>query len=285
MLSMRLIAIALLLCLPLGAPASTDPDMALRGKVRTALERSKEFHAWLEEHKREWAECDPRRVDGKYVLCDGTEAEAAELQSLFRKKKPEQLVDFLKAKAIKLEVLCKDSARKTFTPWCSPNQSRAFFREVTALHGQFLPEENTILIHSDAYLGSLIHEYLHSLQFKNANQRFGRSYKQERIGVQEELKSALDAIIARVQELEKQGDKAGARAWLSPAVELSQAIAGFGLWQKLIDERNLFRLYILFQKQLGVASEDVALARKNMGFLCKDAQLKGLLPKVQCAAK
>ena len=195
---------------------------------------------------------------------------------------PAELVDFIKNKNIKLEIMCKEDSGTTFKNWCSTEFSRKFFKEVTSLHGQYIPNENTIALAGDSNFGSLIHEYIHYLQYQNTNKVFDHIYKKERIDVQNDIIKGFDTIIADVQILEKQKNKEAAKPLLKYVLSFSDILQKFGFWQKLIDERNIFLVYTKFSKELGIASEDVALAKKNIGFLCKDEKIKSLLSKEEC---
>ncbi len=193
--------------------------------------------------------------------------------------RPADLVEFIKNKNIQLEIMCKEDRVTTFKKWCSTNFSRNFFKEVTSLHGQYIPNENTIALASDSNFGSLIHEYMHYLQYQNTNKVFGHIYKKERIDVQNEIIQGFDKILADIQILEKQKNEKAAKPLLKYVLTFSDTLQKFGFWQKLIDERNLFLVYTKFSKELGISSEDVALAKKNLGFLCKDEKIKALLSK------
>ena len=84
--------------------------------------------------------------------------------------------------------------------------------------------------------------------------------------------------------LEAAGKKKDTIALLKPGAALGSALAAFSKWQKLIDERNLFLVTTLFAKQLGIPEVDQQLAKKNLGFLCKDPQLTELLKSTsECA--
>lgn len=266
----------LLMSLPLISAAFTDVSV-----YKNTLEKSEIFLAWLESHKADFAKCTPEKKNEVITLCDRTVISIKESQKLF-KMNPEELLAFLKNENIKLEILCKSDRGTTFHKWCSSQLKRTFFKEVSSLHGQYIPNENTIAITSDSSLGSLVHEYFHYRQFKNENLVFGKAYKRERIEIQNEVVKAFDLLIADVQDLEKAKKTNEAKSLLKYASGLSDVLMKFGFWQKLIDERNLFLVYTVFEKDLGVAAEDVELAKKNIGFLCNDKDLKPLLNKQEC---
>ncbi len=234
------------------------------------------FEEWLKDNQGKFARCRPTFDGNEYTLCDQTKIEKAELLKLFRMA-PEQLLLYLnKDKKIKIERPCtQDNSR----PFCVPPQARSMFAEMKALHGQFLPLENTILIHDQATTGSIVHEYLHFLQFNNPNMVWGKRYKSERIQIQKELLQKLDSLIIQTQAIEKDpnANKAQLKPLLDEAVAISLKIKSFSLWQDLIDERNLFLLYLQFGKDFGASAQDLALARKNMGFICKRKDINPLI--------
>ena len=266
----------LLLSFPILSAALTDVSV-----YKNTLDKSDIFLAWLEGHKAEFAKCIPEKNETTVTLCDRTEINIKDAQKLFEMK-PEELIAFINTEKIKLEILCKSDRSPTFNKWCSSQLNRAFFKEVSSLHGQYIPNENTIAINSDSNPGSLVHEYFHYRQFKNKNKVFGKVYKHDRIEIQNSVVKAFDLLIADVQELEKAKKPNEAKALLKYATGLSDVLMKFGFWQKLIDERNLFLVYVNFQKDLGIAAEDVGLAKKNIGFLCNDKELKNLLNKEEC---
>ena len=266
----------LLLSFPILSAALTDVSV-----YKNTLDKSETFLAWLESHKADFAKCTPEKNGAVITLCDQTVINIKEAQKLFEMK-PDELVAFIKNEKIKLEILCKSDRGTTFNKWCSSQLSRTIFKEVSSLHGQYIPNENTIAINSDSSLGSLVHEYFHYRQFKNDNKVFGKAYKHDRIEIQNSVVKAFDLLIADVQELEKAKKPNEAKALLKYATGLSDVLMKFGFWQKLIDERNLFLVYVNFQKELGIATEDVGLAKKNIGFLCNDKELKNLLSKEEC---
>ena len=249
--------------------------------TKNALAASKEMVQWFETNSEALINCTPTYSDGDYVLCDGTRVSKSELKQLFQMK-PTQLLAFVKSKGIKVEILCKEAMVNPFKKWCKTTGDRKFFKDVSSLHGQFVPNENVIVLHSDAYVGSMVHEYLHYLQFVNKNKKHGRVYKSERIKVQNLIDRAMVKIIAEVQRLESDGKRQKAVEYIPQFKELTARMMRFASWQKLIDERNLFRLYILYGKDFGAAEDDVQLAKKNIGFLCADASVSTFMPRNEC---
>jgi hypothetical protein len=272
------------------------------GEVAPEVEQAISFFEWLERHMKEWGACDVKKVGASYILCDQTRVDVQEIKKLFAMSKI-QLSEELKKKGLQVEWVCAEdgaagsgsgsvagsgavagAANLTqgatgTTPVCKQQSSDPMFKEVTALHGKYVPESRKILIRSSASVGSLVHEYLHSLQAVNDRPVFGHVYKSERLKIQDGLKRVMDRVIA----LAKNGGKSGAtQADLQEFQVASQAMQGFAPWQDLIDERSLFRLFIRFGSEFGASAEDLALAKKNMKFICENPKLKKLLPVSQC---
>jgi tetratricopeptide (TPR) repeat protein len=243
------------------------------------LEDLNNFHRWLAKHELELAKCETSIAGDTISLCDKTEVSVKELKSLFAMNES-QLVNFIKGKGINLEVFCSSPGR--FTPYCKKDIKRKMFKAHYHLQGQFIGIENTILLKSDALKGSLIHEYVHYLQFTNSNKIWGKRYKAERIALEQRVVARMDAIIEKVRKDEKKLKKQGKlSAILKEMLALSKGLQRFSKWQDLIDERNIFLLYIKWGNLFGVSVNDVQLARKNMGFICKRTDIRGL-SKAQC---
>ena len=272
---MKLI-LSILLFASISAHALTDEKTYIK-----SIENAQVFLMWLDAHKNQFAECTPKKVNNSIILCDQTKVDIVEINKLF-KMKPAELIAFIMSKNIKLEIMCKDDRGTIFKNWCSREINRQFFKDVSSLHGQYIPSENTIALSSDSNFGSLIHEYLHYLQYQNKNEVYGHVYKKERVQIQNDIVKGFDNILADVQVLEKQKNVEAAKPLLKYVTTFSDSMQKFGFWQKLIDERNLFLVFINYSKELGVPSEDVDLAKKNVGFLCADSKIKPLLSKVEC---
>jgi hypothetical protein len=256
----------------------------LKGRIYSALKEASAFQVWLGQHREAFLRCRPQRKGSLIELCDKTEVSVKEIGKLLRLS-PAALKKELQAKGFKFEVLCKEEAgrRQNFGENCLKESPRKSFQEISSLHGQFLPLEKTILLYSTASTGSLVHEYIHALQFQNERKVFGRRYKAERVQIQQSLDTAFLELIAHIESEEKAGKKEKELApWLVEAKKLSDALMAFSYWQKLIDERNIFLLYTEFAKEIGVAAEDEALARKNLGFLCRDPVLAQDLRDPEC---
>jgi hypothetical protein len=270
------LVILLLSLIPILTYAKSNEEL-----YNKSIKKAEQFLSWLNDHKKEFAGCSPQTKQDQIQLCDGTKFSVSEFKSLF-KMTPEELISYVKKQNIKIEIYCKEGNKNTFKNWCLTNNNRKFFKEVTSLHGQYLPNENTIALHSDSNLGSLIHEYLHYMQYQNKNPVYEHIYKQERIEIQNDIVKAFDVLIEEVQSLEKQKKTEELKPLIKYATTFSSLLMKFGFWQKLIDERNLFLTYIKYSKEFNIADEDIALAKKNMGFLCHDKELKDILDKSEC---
>lgn len=230
-----------------------------------------------------FTQCQISTQNGNYVLCDNTQVSKTFLTKLFSLP-PEKLVAAVENSGVKIEVLCdQDAAEQPFAKNCQTSSSRKQFIKLGQLHGQYLPEENVILIRSSTSKGSLVHEYIHSLQAKNRTPILGKLYKAERVQLQAALLQAMDEKIAAIQKLEAEGRKADAAKMLPEFMEISDLMQQFAPWQDLIDERGIFILYLTHGKEFGVAEADLALARKNMGFICKSKMWSGKITANECA--
>ncbi|MFN8369834.1 MAG: tetratricopeptide repeat protein [Bacteriovoracaceae bacterium] len=242
--------------------------------LRSQVLEAEKFLSWLENHKKMIIECKPIKVEGGYQLCDNTFVDKKIVEELF-KKSPDELVEFItKEMKINLTILCskENSERKELFKRYCVNDSKI---KMNRLHGEFLPAENRILLQSDAYLGSLIHEYIHYLQFNNKNLFDGKRYKYERAEIQKKLIQQMDEAIEISKKITK---KEELHPYIQTVTKASESLMQFSLWQDLIDEKNIFLLYILFGNEFGARDEDIALAQKNMGFVCKREKL----PNDQC---
>lgn len=251
--------------------------------LATPLEEAVDFLSWLEKHAKDFAACEPALEGDSYVLCDKTKVDRAELRKLLAMKAPE-LVAELRSKGLKVLVVCDAEAKNPpLGKDCTPSSGNKMFEELDSLHGKYLPAERKILIRSSASRGSLVHEYVHHLQSENGNEIYGKAYKRKRNELQEKLEKLMDEKIALIEELEKAGKREETKPHLQEFLLAAEAVRGFAPWQDLIDERGIFLLYLRHGKELGAGKEDLALARKNMGFLCKNPKLAKLLPTKQCA--
>lgn len=251
-----------------------------------AITKAETFFNWLEANQAEFIQCKIKKDAEIYKLCDGTEVKQKDLTELF-KMEPNALVKELESRGIHIEILCDTDlkARKTFATACLLSSKRAMFKEMNSLHGQYLPEERTILLRSSALKGSLIHEYIHYLQSENRNLVFGKVYKKSKNQVKKDLTAAMDKLILNVQELEKAGKKSELAIQLDAFMKVSNLMQKFAPWQDLIDEREIFLLYLGYGNEFGADAEDKALAQKNMGFICRSKMWMGSLPALQCALK
>ena len=238
------------------------------------------FHSWLDIHQQELERCQLERAGDSITLCDKTVVSLKEMKQLFAMS-AQELVQYIKDAGINLEISCA-STSGPFDKHCQKHSKRKAFKKRYHLHGQFLGRENTILLRSDALKGSLIHEYVHYLEFNNKNLLWGRRYKFERVELEKKIIVRMDEIIAQVKDNEARLKKEGKlKGLLKEMVAISGGLQKFSKWQDLIDERNIFMLYIKWGDLFGATDQDVALAKKNMNFICKRSDFKSL-PKNQC---
>ncbi|NOT80429.1 MAG: tetratricopeptide repeat protein [Bacteriovoracaceae bacterium] len=238
------------------------------------IEQSKTFLVWLESHRADIEKCTPTIVSNGYQLCDNTFINKELLIKLY-KMTAEELVNFIKSENISIKVFCMpDNKLGNFQKFCIPNEQNEAQKNAK-LQGQFHPDTNTIDIQSDAYIGSLIHEYIHYLQYKNENIFFGKRYKFERAQIQQALIKLMDTSTIEVEKYLKEKDDANAKIHVAKVLQASEQLMQYSPWQDLIDERNIFLLYKNLGQEFGVSDEDIALATKNMGFICKRFKLPG----------
>lgn len=243
---------------------------------------------WLETNQKYFGQCHPEMEDGSFILCDKTSIKVKELKELFSMDS-KKLVSFIKSKDINLVVICS-SKKGLFQDDCVDasslkTQNSKEFKKVTRLHGQYKPLENTIYINSNASIGTLIHEYIHYLQFQNRNMIFEKIYKKTRVEVQTNLIARMDDIILLVKTKEKNKNMKGVNLLVKEMVRLSKLLKSFSKWQDLIDERSIFELYLIYEKELNISRADIDLAKKNMNFICKRSDLKKVLNRKYCYIK
>lgn len=244
-------------------------SLTLAAVTPSPLDPAIDFFAWLESHAKEFAQCSPKIEGENYVLCDATRVPRAEIKRLFGLTR-DQVITNLKEKGIAVEVL--DEADPKLT-------------SALDLHGKYLPETKTILIRKSATLGSLLHEYIHFLQSENAVSIYGKKYKQERNKLQADLAKLMDQQITEIKSLKSDANPKRSRDLLNEFSIASQALQGFAPWQDLIDERGIFLLYLKYGKEFGASDEDLAMARRNMSFICTNPKLTKLIPQAQCSMK
>lgn len=255
---------------------------SLPSQAATELAEATTFLSWLEKNEENFAQCEPSLKNDHYILCDNTEVSKSELKRLFQLKTPE-LLQVLKSKDLKVELICAtEKELPLLSKECKTDSSNKMFSEITTLRGKFLPEDKIILIRKSASVGSLVHEYIHSLQAVNSNEIYGKAYKKRRMEIQHGLVDLMDQKIAIIEGLEKTGKKAEIAAKVKEFTLASDAPRAFAPWQDLIDERGIFLLYLKFGKEFGASDADLSLARKNLGFICKNPKLEKLIPKKQC---
>ncbi|MBI3543163.1 MAG: hypothetical protein HY075_07810 [Deltaproteobacteria bacterium] len=276
-LLVALLAAVALTCVPCGSAAETDPTLK-------TFDDALVFFKWLESHAEGFGHCKVDKAGKGFVLCDGTEVDAAELRELLALA-PDKLVARLKDKGLTVDVLCETKPPRPapFHAFCSSKLDHKMFAQTTALHGEYLPGEKRILLREGSSVGTAVHEYLHSLEEANANPIYGKVYKKERLAVQAALTKVMDAKIAEVHAIEKSKDRTKLSVLLKEFSAASDLMRGMARWQDFIDERSLFLLYLRHGKELGVSKEDEELARKNIGFVCKNPGLRKYVTDDQCA--
>jgi hypothetical protein len=250
---------------------------------KTVIAQADGFFRWLDQHESQFLQCGVQKKGETYTLCDGTEVPRKDLADLF-KLEPEPLVEEMQRRGIKVEILCDadTASAKTFAAHCLTTSTRKLFQEMSALHGQYLPEEKTILLRSSSLKGSLIHEYVHHLQSQSKNSVYGKVYKREKNEVRRRLTLEMDRLIPIIEAENKAGKNAQVAADLKSFMAVSEKMQSFAPWQDLIDEREIFLLFIDFGGEFGVTADDIALAKKNMGFVCKNPKWQGRLPEKEC---
>lgn len=248
---------------------------------KSAVQNSDDFFNWLNTNEKHFTQCQITEEGDFYKLCDETLVNKAELKKLF-KLSPSELVKELKSKNAKIEILCDNKGTQPFGSVCVKSSTQKSFEKLSHLHGQYLPEQDLILIKSTASTGSLIHEYIHRLQSQNQRPIKGVVYKQKRKQIQAGLVKLMDDKIALIQVLEKNKNMQEIQKHLPEFSAAANQMHKFSPWQDLIDERSIFLLFIKYQKDLGVDQADLELAKKNMGFICQRKEWQNKLPKDQC---
>ena len=263
----------------LGSPATSFAG------VESPLNYS-QFFKWLEKNKTRFENCKVKKTGANYILCDNTTVPSQLLKDLFSLS-PKKLIAKIRAEGVGVEVLCrgleKERSKQVFGPFCQKATSYPDFDKRDKLEGLYKPQTKTILLASDALKGSLVHEYIHHLQFINPHKIYGHAYKSTRHNIQYGIEKEMDAIVKKSQILARQ--KGGAKK-LTPLLNKMQGLTtkmmGFSFWQDLIDERGIFLLYINFGHEFGATKADIKLARKNMGFICSRKDIGAKLPAPQC---
>ncbi len=245
---------------------------ALNGLAEDEIKETQIFLSWLDNQKSYFSNCSPKKTDSGYELCDKTFIKKEQLIKLF-KMNPDELVFFIKDEKINLKVFCKTKTiAGSFKKYCEANTQNNAQKEAR-LQGQFHPDTNTIDLQEDAFPGSLIHEYIHYLQYNNENKIEGKRYKFERSRLQNNLARYMENSTNKVEQALKSKDELTAKKHIAQTLEASGLMMKFSPWQDLIDEKNIFLLYIKFGKDFGASDDDIQLAQKNMGFICKRLNL------------
>jgi len=243
--------------------------LTLFAQTQQDLKNADVFLNWLDQNQKFFSTCKPKILGNEITLCDQTKIDKKELSD-FLKKSSFDAILWLRNKNIKIDVLCDEDLKpeSSLVSECKSTVSNKNFEKVTSLHGQYLPGENTVLIRNSASLGSLMHEYIHHLQYENKTPVFGKVYKKERTKIQKALIKIMDDQIEKVQKLEKKKNKKELKKELRLFMSASEKMMKFSIWQDLIDEQNIFLLYLSFGKKIGLPEKDIEFAKINMTKIC-----------------
>ncbi len=241
---------------------------SITASTKSVDQKAEEFFAWLNKNEKQFIECKIQKNDDVITLCDHTKVSYKELKDLFTKS-AEDITTELKKKDITVDVICHgETSVKENNQTCITDTSNKTFKNVSSLHGLYLPDEKRILIRSNATPGTLIHEYIHHLQSINTEKIAGRIYKSEKNKLRQEIQKDLDALIAEVTQLEKSGNSAKAKEKVNQFMKTNNYMFNFSKWQDLIDERSLFLLFKKFEKDFQISEADMQLVNKNIKFIC-----------------
>jgi hypothetical protein len=253
-------------------------------QAETVHAKAEKFFSWLQKNEKSFVDCPLKKTNQHIRLCDGTKVSYPELKILFLKNKIE-IIDWLRQKKIQVELICdpKSTADEVESSHCSQESTNSTFKNVTGLHGLYLPDENKILARSTATVGTLIHEYIHALQSNSKEKIDGHIYKSEKNKLRREIEAELDRRLIEIKQLELKKDKVELNQKAVEFIKLNDYMMAFSPWQDLIDERSLFLLYIKYSKDFNIPQSDIDLALKNMKFICNRKELKDKLPSAECS--
>lgn len=247
-------------------------------------QKAEDFFSWLSRNEKYFADCKLEKKGDLIFLCDGTQVSHAELKKLFAKN-ISQITSELKQKKIQIEVICNSekSNREFENISCLNESSNKTFKKVASLHGLYLPDENKIVIRNSATRGTLIHEYIHSLQTLNQVKIDEHIYKSEKNQLRKEIEKELDQLLSEVKKLEQEKKQEEVKQKVAQFMKLNDFMLAFSKWQDLIDERSLFLLYIKYEKDFNIEKADIELAKKNLKFICNRKDLVGVLSQAECS--
>jgi len=188
----------------------------------------------------------------------------------------------------------KLSVHKALIQTVSQKVRTPCLKKVGSLHGLYVARDNTIYIRSRATVGVIIHEYIHYLQSKNTQPVLGHQYKIEKNKVIDQLNTVLDEMVAEIKQIAKTAQdsklsQAGTdekthqmKALTQNFLRLNDQLMQFSRWQDLIDEREVFKLFIANEKDWKIAQADMDLVKKNMGFICQRKDLLNVIADQEC---
>ena len=248
----------------------------------SVLKEGNSFFQWLEKNESSFVNCKIGKKGDQVTMCDGTEVSFLELKKLFAKSANELLVA-VKEKGVAVNIICSlDQKPSEFgAVECSPESSDKTFKRVSALHGLYVAETNSIFIRSSASRGTLIHEYLHFLQSKNNQKIYGHMYKTEKNQLKQKINQALDQIEIDLKTAEKNKEPALLKQKTAEFMKVNDLMLAFSKWQDLIDERSLFLLFVKFENDFKIPKDDLDLALKNLGFICNRKDYNSPLPECE----
>lgn len=230
------------------------------------------FKDWLIKNEKVFLNSTVKKDEQHFILIDNTKINIKQLKR-FLALKPAELIGAIENEKIEIDIFCTKRTG-VFEDYCNPKLIRQEFVGLGHLQGQFKPLENKILLKDFALKGSLVHEWIHAQQYKRAEKINGKNYKYERVQIEKRLISEMDEIINIVKDAERSKKKIDVNAYIKQVKELADKMRSFGYWQDLIDERSIFVLFLKYTKEINPSAEDIALARKNLGFICKKFPLK-----------
>lgn len=235
---------------------------------KTVNQKAEDFFSWLNKNEKLFISCKIQKNGDDIILCDNTKVSYKEIKDLFRKP-VEDIIANLKKKDITVEILClSEPANNEKALPCVSETANKTFKNVSSLHGLYLPDEKKILIRSNATAGILIHEYIHHLQSINTEKIFDRVYKKEKNILRQEIQKELEITISEVTNLERSGNKAKAKEKVDQFIKTNEYMFKFSKWQDLIDERSLFLLFKKFEKDFQISEADIQFTNKNIKFIC-----------------
>jgi hypothetical protein len=259
-------------------------SFCLNAQAETTEQKASQFFDWLNRNEKLFIDCEIKKENDQITLCDQTQVSYSDLKKLFSLNQKE-LIQVLKKKNIQVEVICesKNSISQDSKESCLSESSSITFKKVSSLHGLYVPDQNKIIIRSQATNGTLLHEYLHYEQSQNKNKIDGHIYKTEKNKLRQQIEADLDQLILEIKKLEINKEKEKIKSKVDQFMKLNNFMLAFGQWQDLIDERSLFLLFLKFEKDFSIQKSDIDLARKNLKFICQRKDFKFPLSKNECA--